>query len=297
MRSRFNLLLKAAAGCGVLSDAIKKFFKDDCLTSASSMSFVFLLSLIPFATLNVMLFNAIQRSIISQAEWNAKLIGMVTDELHHMIAVVSKSWVQMYLINPEAYGSFTVFSLVMLPIISGFIFHELEVSYRKIFHLPGRHLLLRQAFYAMISIFAVVLLYTADFFGLIISSTVQHLGTLLSGHSYLNRLISSTSGPVLFFFTHLIAMAVLITFFLATVGISLDVRVKLKHRLCCALLFSGLWLVARWLFKLYLVHISKVNIIYGSLSSITVILLWVFYSSIVLLLSIEVMYVLHVRWK
>ncbi|MBW1957869.1 MAG: hypothetical protein JRF31_06980 [Deltaproteobacteria bacterium] len=37
------------------------------------------------------------------------------------------------------------------------------------------------------------------------------------------------------------------------------------------------------------------NLLYGSLSSVIVILLWIFYSSAALLYSVEVMYVLHSR--
>jgi uncharacterized BrkB/YihY/UPF0761 family membrane protein len=52
-------------------------------------------------------------------------------------------------------------------------------------------------------------------------------------------------------------------------------------------------MVARQIFGVYIQHISEVNILYGSLSSVIVILMWVFYSSMALLFSIEVMFVLH----
>ena len=67
----------------------------------------------------------------------------------------------------------------------------------------------------------------------------------------------------------------------------------MKYRLLSAVLFSVLWIFARGLFKLYLLHISRVNLLYGSLSSVIVILLWIYYSSAALLYSVEVMYVLH----
>jgi uncharacterized BrkB/YihY/UPF0761 family membrane protein len=67
----------------------------------------------------------------------------------------------------------------------------------------------------------------------------------------------------------------------------------MKHRLISAALSSILWVFARGLFKLYLLHISKVNLLYGSLSSVIVILLWIFYASAALLYSVEVMFVLH----
>jgi membrane protein len=82
-------------------------------------------------------------------------------------------------------------------------------------------------------------------------------------------------------------------FFLVTVKIFLNIKIRIKDRLFSAALFSALWIFARELFKLYLIHISRVNLLYGSLSSVIVILLWIFYSSAALLYSVEVMYVLH----
>jgi membrane protein len=90
-----------------------------------------------------------------------------------------------------------------------------------------------------------------------------------------------------------VSIAVLIIFFLVTVKIFLNIRIEMKYRLFSAVLFSALWIFARGLFKLYLFHISRVNLLYGSLSSVIVILLWIYYSSAALLYSVEVMHVLH----
>jgi membrane protein len=218
---------------------------------------------------------------------------MIVDELVHIIPFVTKEWVKTYIINPQAYGSFTLFSFLLLPVISGFIFHELEISYRKIFKLPGRHLLLRQFFYSIISIFAVLLLYTSNFLWLIVSSAVSHIHSFLNTKSYLREVLSFTSDHLSSVLSDAVSIAVLCIFFLATVKIFLNIEIQMRYRLFSAALFSALWIFARGLFKLYLLHISRVNLLYGSLSSVIVILLWIFYSSAALLYSVEVMYVLH----
>ena len=38
---------------------------------------------------------------------------------------------------------------------------------------------------------------------------------------------------------------------------------------------------------------SRINVLFGSLSSVCIILLWIFYSSVALLYTVEYMYVLH----
>ncbi|MGD9243603.1 MAG: YihY/virulence factor BrkB family protein [Desulfobacterales bacterium] len=279
----------------VCTAALKKFFKDDCFTLSSSISFIFLFSIIPFSTLSVFVFNAIQRTVFSADIWTNSLVEMIAVELIHIIPFVTKEWVKTYIINPQAYGSFTIFSFLLLPVISGFIFHELEISYRKIFKLPVRHLLLRQIFYSISSIFVVLLLYTLNFLWLIISSAASHIHTFLNSKSYVKEVLSFTSNHLSYFLTDLMSIVVLGIFFLATVKIFLNIKIQMKYRLFSAGLFSVLWIFARGLFKLYLFHISRVNLLYGSLSSVIVILLWIFYSSAALLYSVEVMYVLHSR--
>ena len=51
----------------IFAVSLKKFIHDDCLTMSSSVSFAFLLSIIPFATLNMFIFNLIQRIIFPES--------------------------------------------------------------------------------------------------------------------------------------------------------------------------------------------------------------------------------------
>lgn len=293
MRSGTSILKTLSLPYNICTAAFKTFHKDNCFTLSSSISFIFLFSIIPFSTLSLFVFNAIQRTIFSGETWTNKLTEMIASELIHVIPFVTIKWVKTYIINPKAYGSFTMFSFLLLPIISGFIFHELEMSYRRIFKLPGRHLLLSQVFYSITSIFAVLLLYTSNFLWLIISSTASHIRSFLITNSYLRDILTFTSSYLSSILTDVVSIAVLIIFFLATVKIFLNINIQIKYRLFSAVLFSALWIFARGLFKLYLFHISRVNLLYGSLSSVIVILLWIYYSSAALLYSVEVMYVLH----
>ncbi|MCG6974218.1 MAG: YihY/virulence factor BrkB family protein [Desulfobacterales bacterium] len=293
MRSGTSILKTLSLPYDICITAFKTFHEDNCFTLSSSISYIFLFSIIPFSTLSIFVFNAIQRTFFSGEIWANKLVDLIVDELIHVIPFVTKSWVKTYIINPKAYGSFTMFSFLLLPIISGLIFHELEISYRKIFKLPSRHLLLGQIFYSISSIFAVLLLYTSNFLWLIISSAASHFQSFLNTQSYLKDLLSFTSFHLSAIVTNVVSLIVLVIFFLATVKIFLNIKIRMKYRLLSAALFSILWIFARELFKLYLLHISRVNLLYGSLSSVILILLWIYYASAALLYSLEVMYVLH----
>ncbi|MBW2437303.1 MAG: YihY/virulence factor BrkB family protein, partial [Deltaproteobacteria bacterium] len=89
------------------------------------------------------------------------------------------------------------------------------------------------------------------------------------------------------------SVMVLIAFYLVTIKLFLNIKIQLRHRLVSALVFCLLWIVARKLFSMYISHITEVNVLYGSLSSVIVILMWIFYSSLALLFSVEVLHTLH----
>jgi membrane protein len=91
----------------------------------------------------------------------------------------------------------------------------------------------------------------------------------------------------------LLSAVVLIVFYLVTIKLFLNVKIRFRHRLVTAILFCMLWLIARKLFSLYISHITEVSVLYGSLSSVILILMWIFYSSIALLFSVEVLYNLY----
>jgi membrane protein len=80
---------------------------------------------------------------------------------------------------------------------------------------------------------------------------------------------------------------------MVTARLFLTVPIKRHHRLIGGGLFGMLWLLARELFGIYIQRITRFNVLFGSLSSVCIILLWIFYSAIALLYSVEFMYVLH----
>jgi uncharacterized BrkB/YihY/UPF0761 family membrane protein len=280
-------------GYKLLSVSFREFMKDDCFTLSLSISFVFLLSIIPFATLSIFCINFIQGLFFPQLNWAGTITELLADELIHIIPFVSKEWVKTHVINPDAYGSFKTINLLMLPLISGLIFKTLESSYRRIFQLPDRHLLFGQAVYILMSIFAVLLFFMLNFIWIILSTSIPHLYAMVNKSIYFNNLYQAAKLYVGFQPIHFISAAVIVVFYLATTMLFLTTKIKFRYRLISGLIFWLLWMLARKLFGLYIQHISEINLLYGSLSSVIVILMWIFYSSMALLFSVEVMYVLQ----
>ena len=273
--------------------SFRKFVQDDCFTLSLSVSFVFLLSIIPFATLSILIVDFFQQLFFAQANWTAQVIEILADEMNQVIPFVSRDWMKSHVINSRAHGSFRVINFLMLPIISGLIFKTLETSYRKIFQLSARHLLFGQAVYVTMSIFAVLLIFISNFTWIIMSTSITQLLTTINKTPYLDHVYRMVLDSANSLQINGASVMVMVGFFLATVKLFLNVKIKLRHQILAGLIFCFLWILARNLFGYYVQNITEVNLLYGSLSSVILILMWIFYSSMALLYSIEVLYVLH----
>jgi membrane protein len=281
------------SGYKLFSVSFKKFLEDDCFTLSLSVSFVFLLSIIPFATLSILVFDLIQKLFFAHTNWAGQVTDLLAEELNQVIPFVSREWMKSHVINPDAYGSFKAINFLMLPIISGLIFKTLETSYRKIFQLPSRHLLLGQAIYVTMSIFAVLLFFISNYIWIIVSTSASHFLNSINKTPYLENLYRLAVGYTRSQPINLVSLLVLIGFYLVTVKLFLNVKIKWRYQFLSGFIFCILWILARRFFGLYIQHISEVNLLYGSLSSVILFLMWIFYSSMALLFSLEVMYVLH----
>jgi uncharacterized BrkB/YihY/UPF0761 family membrane protein len=218
---------------------------------------------------------------------------VLAEEINHIIPFVTKNWIKSHVINPDAYGSFKAINFLMLPIISGLFFKSLETSYRKIFQLPPRHLLFGQAFYVIISVFAGLLFFMSNFILIILSTVISHILNAINSTPYVNQISQMAMTAFSSHRINVFSVMVLIAFYLITIKLFLNIKIQLRHRLVSAFVFCLLWIVARKLFSVYISHITEVNILYGSLSSVIVILMWIFYSSMALLFSVEVLHSLH----
>jgi YihY family inner membrane protein len=280
-------------GYNLLSTALTKFDKDDCVTLSLSVSFVFLLSIIPFSTLSILIFDLIKGFFISNSAFSGNISEVLAEEINHIIPFVTKNWIKSHVINPDAYGSFKTINFLMLPIISGLFFKSLETSYRKIFQLPPRHLLFGQAFYVIISVFAGLLFFMSNFILIILSTVISHILNAINNTPYVNQISQMAMSAFTSHRINVLSVLVLLVFYLVTIKLFLNIKIQLRHRLVSALVFCLLWIVARKLFSVYISHITEVNVLYGSLSSVIVILMWIFYSSLALLFSVEVLHALH----
>jgi membrane protein len=280
----------------ILKKAVRGFIDDDCVTLSTSISYVFLLALVPFSTLTVYIISIVQAWFFPiHVGWGQVVKEIYTQEMARMIPFISKEWLIKYVIEARAGLSFKIINLLLLPIISGLLFKTLEFSFRRIFRLPTRHFLLGQLLYAVGSVFLVMFIFLVNFIWGILEPIVNHYLNTINSYISSMDLEPIQLEPIFVMLAHTISVLVPIVFFWIATRIFLNVKVRIRHTLISGCVFSLLWHSARSFFGIYIAHVTRVNDLYGSLSSIILILIWIFYSAVVLLFAVEIMNVLHNR--
>lgn len=270
----------------------RNFIWHDCTTVAASISFVFLLAIIPFSALFLFLLNLF-RDLFLPGLFPDNMVAVAVEDIRGFIPFVSAQWLQTHLIDSVGLGSFTTINLLMLPIISGLLFKSLEESFRRIFHLQRRNLLKGHALYALLSVFAILMFFMANFIWTVAADAAKPLQHYVDQNPYIHDLYALVIDYFTFTQINLVSALILVLFFLITIKLFLALPIKLHHRLMAALMFVSLWLFARQLFGFYIQRVSRINVLFGSLSSVCIILLWIYYSSLAMLYSVSFMHVLH----
>ena len=70
-------------------------------------------------------------------------------------------------------------------------------------------------------------------------------------------------------------------------------KIRFKTALQAALFTSVLWEVSKQLFGWYVLHLGRFSILYGSLSTVAIFFLWIYYSSVIFLLGGEVAFLIE----
>jgi len=270
----------------------RNFVLNDCTTISASISYVFLLAVIPFSALFLFIFSIFQRTLL-HGLFPENMVAIMVENINQLIPFVSKDWVQTHLVDSVGLGSFTTINLMMLPIISGLLFKSLDQAYRKIFNLPKRILLTGQAAYALMSIFAIVFFFMLNFIWTLVSDTTWQFQLSIEPAAYLGDLYQSALDFFSLSQNNVVSWLILMLFFVTSARIFLPTDIKLRHRLMAGGLFGLLWLFARAGFGIYIQNVARINVLFGSLGSVCIILLWIFYSSVALLYSVEFLYALH----
>ena len=252
------------------------FLRNHGLMLTGSVAFNMMMSLIPLCAVLVVVFSTfIQPDILMET-----LLAELELIAPGMSPTVSEV-IEGFLRNRNLVGWIGLFSLLFF---SSKAFRVLEDAFAIIFHRPLPSLKRRFWVSALLP-YLFILIVAA---GLILLTAANALldasGWLGDTLPVLDRFISGHTGKIVY----LINIGGLVLLFTLLYKIMPVARISFPRALTGGLTATALWEIVRHLLVSYYTHISAVNVIYGSMATIVIILLTLEAAALILLLGAQV---------
>ena len=260
---RFKRLKKVRKDFGLLWLALRKFNDDNGFFLSSGITFNILINLIPFimlllALVGTYLYN--DQEVLNHIRAYFRDVAPALDPkiMKHLLDVIQ---------NRQIVG---ILGFVGLLWFSTWVFGSLRIALNIVFRVEKSRGMLRGLAVDLVMILLVGIL-------LLVSMILSPLVIWLQGYQ---GQIPVVIGPTIqWILKYLIPFSLTYCMFSLIYKIIPNKRVHIKSALQAALFTGLLWELAKHLFAWYVVHLAGYSIFYGSLSTLVIFVLWVYYSS------------------
>lgn len=258
-----------------IGDILKSFLKDDCMNLAANLSFCALLALIPIGMMMVSIagyfLGGSQDAVIKITELAANILPVGRE---------------LFVANLESIleqrSSLGIVGIVFLVFIATILMSSIEHSFDTVFKTAKRRNFLHSRLLGIALIFWVTLLFS-------LPTVVQILEGLFQKYGFNFPLLSFMTDKMFFVLVAFLA-------YLMTVVIIPNHKVYVRYALPGALFFAIGIGIAKFIFRWYMMlAMQRYNIIYGSLTAVVLLVVWIYYLAVVGLLAAELVAALQSR--
>ncbi|MCX7817022.1 MAG: YihY family inner membrane protein [Syntrophales bacterium] len=260
----------------ILIDAVENFIDNGDTNQAAAISLYALLSLIPLIILYLIMaahFFGTQEALQQQIlEGMRNVIPQISENLLKSLGDIQQ--------KEKALGWIGIASLLWF---SAMIFGSMETALNITFRShKKRNYLLSKAL-------AVVMIPTVMTIGMI-SFAITSIILVITQHPVLTNELTPLLPPMQrMIIKYLVPYAIMVTFFTIIYKTVPTVHIPFKVALLGSAIFSLLTETAKHLFTWYVANYTRYSIIFGSLETIVILIIWVFYAGIIFLFCAEFM--------
>ena len=274
---RFKRLTKTLKNFGLLWQALRKFNEDNGFFLSSGIAFNILINLIPFillllALVGTYLYN--DQEVLNHIRAYFRDVAPALDPkmMKNLMDVIQ---------NRQIVG---ILGLVGLLWISTWVFSSLRIALNIVFRAEKSQGMVRGI---VVDLLMIVLVGILLLVSMILSPVVIFL------QSYQGRIPVALGPTVQWILKYLLPFFLTYCMFFSIYKIVPNKKVHFISALQAALFASLLWELAKYLFAWYVLHLAVYSIVYGSLGAFAIFVLWVYYSSTILVVGGEFAYFLE----
>jgi len=262
---------------GFVGRVVAAFLRNRGILLAGGVGYNALLSLVPFLTLTV--------ATLSLFFDEQRILGILRPQLRVMVPQHADAILQ----NVQAFFrnqvTLSVVSIVVLLFFSSLAFRMLEEAVAGIFHVSGATARRRRFWVsALLPYLFIVLLVIGLFVTTLLTSGLDAMG----GHSVRLLGVERSLAPTARLLLRLVGFVGLVIAFSGIYRVVPVIRVSLRRALIGGLCAAGLWRLVGLFMVYYFRKISMVNLIYGSLATVIVVLLFLEAAFVILLFGAQV---------
>jgi membrane protein len=265
---------------GVLKTTVSRFIDDDCMTMAAAVAYYTTFSLPPLLLIIISVAGLV---------WGREAVeGQIRGQIDNLIGSSSAQQVQTMVQSAgQSTGSGALgATLGILALIFGATttFAQIQYSLNQVFRVKpdpntgGLKNFLRKRIWSFGMILGVAFLLLVS---LAVSAALTAFGGIMEGY-----LPQALSEPVMHAITFTFSFAIIALLFAAMFKILPDAEMYWKHAMAGGAVTAALFTIGKYLIGAYL-GASGVVSPYGAAGSMILIVLWVYYSALILLLGAE----------
>ena len=274
---RFKRLNKVLKDFGLLWQALRSFNDDNGFFLSSGIAFNILINLIPFLML---LLALVGTYLYNDQEVLNHIRAYFRDVAPALDPKVMESLTDV-IQNRQIVG---ILGFVGLLWFSTFVFGSLRIALNIVFRVEKSRGMLRGIGIDLLMILLAGIL-------LLVSMILSSFVTFLQG--YQGQIPVAIGPTIQWILKYLLPFFLTYCMFVLIYKIIPNKRVHFTSALQAAFFTSLLWELAKHLFGWYVVHLAKYSLFYGSLSTLVISVVWVYYSSMILVVGGEFAYFLE----
>jgi len=259
----------------VLRDGVSIFSEKSCIQRAAAISFYAFFSLIPMMFLITFALGLIMGR-------KGEMLNEVIKTARITLPYISDSVILQLRGIVEHGRTFRWFSIVALIFSSELVLNAIADALSAIFEIGGKYGFFRKR---ITNIFVILLAIVAVFISILVTAgmgLIEDMILNVIGQSAAGYLINGITLKYIFPFV-LVVFAVTTVFKIFS-GPDLNTR----YAFYGSIIFSFIWELAKQGFALYLRYFPTYNRLYGSLGTIMILLLWMFFTAAIFLFSASI---------
>ena len=270
----------------IVRETLHNYGKNHGFQNSAMIAYFASLSIIPFFLLMMALFGYVFHLIGPRFGSEEALIEVIQRALNELFPFLTEAIISRLKSIVNARETIGIIGFLFMFFAASLVFEALEISLREVFGKPRkRHFLVTRIFFFLFFTTVGFLFFVMYFLMIISKSWMSALGegslmTILSEYRVLD---------------HILTFTIINVGFMIMVYYTARKKIKLWALFGGSLIFFVLFELSRFVFSYYIEHFARFDLVYGSLATIMIGIVWVYYSATIFIVSAEFVRTFHYR--